>query len=121
MSVLTEVFAQARAVLAVTKAADKATIKRAYRKKVIEHAPDQDPEGFQRVRAAYEVLSNPFPTAKERLFHQLPHVPPPQIPQPQPPVEAVVLALLRQVVGRLPAADLLGPLCTPKPRKPSSP
>jgi tetratricopeptide (TPR) repeat protein len=44
--------------LGLAKDADKQAVKRAYFKLVKEHTPDGDPEGFQALREAYQVLSD---------------------------------------------------------------
>ena len=46
-------------VLGVERTADERTIKRAYFGLVRKFPPDQRPEEFKKVRAAYEVLSDP--------------------------------------------------------------
>lgn len=120
MSVLTQIFAEARAILDLPAAADKAAIKRAYRRKTIEHPPDQDPEGFRRIRESYELLSNPLAGARTRLLHQMPHAPPPSIPEARPPDEPLVVALLRQIVGGLTAEQVEGHLSAITPGKSGS-
>ena len=54
------------ALLGVSEDADAPALKRAYYKKVRQHPPEKDPELFQRIRAAYELLSDP-----ERRRHYL--------------------------------------------------
>jgi curved DNA-binding protein CbpA len=46
-------------VLDISPQASEDDVKRAYFRLVKLHRPDQDPEGFERVRRAYEILSNP--------------------------------------------------------------
>lgn len=41
-------------VLGIEEGCDRRTIKRAYARLIKQHHPEEDPEGFQRVRAAYE-------------------------------------------------------------------
>ena len=41
-------------ILGIAPTSDEATIKQAYAARIREHRPDRDPEGFRRVRAAYE-------------------------------------------------------------------
>lgn len=43
-------------ILGVPPEADFAQIKQAYFAKIKQHSPDNDPEGFKRVRKAYETL-----------------------------------------------------------------
>jgi len=47
---------EARQILGVSEHASEQEIRRAYLRRVAEHRPEQDPEGFQRVRQAYETL-----------------------------------------------------------------
>jgi|GEM_PF-6842401 len=47
---------EAREILGVERGDERAKIRRAYMKAVRAHPPERDPEGFQRVRAAYELL-----------------------------------------------------------------
>ncbi len=47
--------AEARSLLAVTARDDAKAVRRAYLRKVKQHKPERDPDGFQRVREAYEV------------------------------------------------------------------
>lgn len=117
MSVLIESFAAARRVLEVPTDADKAAIKRAYRRKTLEHPPDQDPEGFQLVRESYEALMHPVAAARPRLLHTLPHIAPPHVPEPEPPREPLVLGILRQVVASLPSEVVESHRAARKPRK----
>src|SRR3954469_9337109 len=64
-------------ILGITKSADAAEIKKAYRKKAIEYHPDKNPgdkeaeEKFKLAAEAYEVLSDPQKKAKYDQFgHQ---------------------------------------------------
>ncbi|WP_310554399.1 molecular chaperone DnaJ [Flavobacterium sp.] len=64
-------------ILGVTKSANEAEIKKAYRKKAIEHHPDKNPgdaaaeEKFKQAAEAYEVLSDPQKKAQyDRFGHQ---------------------------------------------------
>ena len=57
------------AVLGVEPAVDDAGIRAAYRAAVQAHPPERDPEGFRRVRAAYEALRDPRARI-ERLLAQ---------------------------------------------------
>lgn len=47
------------AVLGLPPTLNLAAVKRAYFDALARHPPHQDPEGFQRVRSAYEVLTRP--------------------------------------------------------------
>jgi curved DNA-binding protein CbpA len=46
-------------VLGIAPTGDLAAVKRAYFAALAKHPPHSDPEGFQRLRAAYEPLSSP--------------------------------------------------------------
>jgi hypothetical protein len=91
-------FEQARSALGIgDEENDPSVIKRAYRRAVIDHAPDTDPEGFRRVRDAYELLSDPWARAEQLLTRLLPEIPPPAPPAAPPaaPPGATAVALLR--------------------------
>jgi len=47
------------AVLGLAPTLDAAAVKRAYFAALARHSPHQDPEGFQRLRSAYELLTRP--------------------------------------------------------------
>lgn len=68
------------AVLGVSRDASPQDVRSAYRRKLREHRPESDPEGFQRVRQAYEVL-------REGGFEYEPVAPAPD-PLPREPLEA---------------------------------
>ncbi|MCI0485666.1 MAG: DnaJ domain-containing protein [Blastocatellia bacterium] len=55
-------------VLGVERNATEADIKQAYFKLVREHPPERDPEGFKRIRAAYEKLRADRERAETDLF-----------------------------------------------------
>jgi molecular chaperone DnaJ len=64
-------------ILGITKSADAAAIKKAYRKKAIEFHPDKNPgdaaaeENFKKAAEAYEILSDPQKKAKyDQYGHQ---------------------------------------------------
>ena len=102
-------FIHAREVLGVDEKADARTIKRAYRTLVADHPPDRDPDGFRRIRDAYELLTDPLERAEAILMSPTPYADFP------PSKETVVLApgqlalmALRAHVATLDAADLLG-------------
>ena len=54
--------------LGVNQNATEAEIKHAYFNRVREHSPERDPEGFKRIRAAYEKLSAATVRAVTDLF-----------------------------------------------------
>jgi curved DNA-binding protein CbpA len=87
---------------------DPAHVKRAYRDALRRHPPDRDAEGFRRVRAAYETLSDPRQALERALLSESPLVDPPLAPEaPKALPGTAALALLRAVVARLPAEELL--------------
>jgi hypothetical protein len=110
MSVITP-FEEARALLGVGLEEEPAAIKRAYRRQVLAHPPDLDPEGFRRVRSAYELLMEPGERAREILLHSQPAIEAPVIalPDSTPPVAATALALLRVLAARVDVSELLPP------------
>src|SRR5947207_5034270 len=55
-------------VLGIEREAGEAEIKRAYFAHVREHPPERDPEGFKRIRAAYEQLRERADRAETDLF-----------------------------------------------------
>lgn len=55
-------------VLGIERAASEAEIKQAYFAQVREHPPERDPEGFKRIRAAYEKLRAAGERAETDLF-----------------------------------------------------
>jgi curved DNA-binding protein CbpA len=55
-------------VLGIERDATEAEIKRAYFTRVREHPPERDPDGFKRVRAAYEQLRASKERAETDLF-----------------------------------------------------
>jgi len=102
MSLLTP-FEEARAALGLGEAEeDPAAIKRAYRRALAEHPPDTDPDGFRRVRDAYELLRDPWARAEELLLRPTPAAPPPAPPAAPPaaPRGATAVALLRMAATR---------------------
>src|SRR5438094_8911700 len=56
------------AVLEVDRGASAAEVRHAYRQQVRAHPPERDPEGFKRVREAYEVLRSPRKRAEITLL-----------------------------------------------------
>jgi hypothetical protein len=98
MSILSP-FEDARAALALGEAeSDPAAVKRAYRRALADHPPDTDPDGFRRIREAYELLRDPWAHVHEMLCNPAPQAPPPALPAPPPvpPRGATAVALLRQ-------------------------
>jgi curved DNA-binding protein CbpA len=55
-------------VLGVERTATEAEIKQAYFRLIREHPPERDPEGFKRIRAAYEKLRAGGERAETDLF-----------------------------------------------------
>ena len=62
-------------VLGLTRQTTMLDIKKAYFKLVREHPPEHDPEGFRRIRSAYEALRTP--AARADTDRQLVQPPPP--------------------------------------------
>ncbi len=60
------------AVLCVSHDASTEQISTAYYEGIRNHPPDRDPEGFKRIRAAYELLRDEESRAKLRLFGPAP-------------------------------------------------
>jgi len=56
-------------VLDINDSADDEQIKKAYLSKVRQHPPERDPDGFRRVRAAYEAVRTRKDRMAYRLFH----------------------------------------------------
>src|SRR5262249_4975115 len=54
--------------LGIERGASEAEIKQAYFTKVREHSPERDPDGFKRIRAAYEKLRSSGERAETDLF-----------------------------------------------------
>jgi hypothetical protein len=71
------VYGRARAVLQLEGEYSPSELKAAYRRAVRRAPPDRDPEAFQRVRAAYELLNNPLRGRQEWLLSNVPHCAPP--------------------------------------------
>jgi curved DNA-binding protein CbpA len=57
--------------LGIAPTLDSALVKRAYFTALAEHPPHRDPDGFARVRAAYEALSSPGSLAAAYLASPL--------------------------------------------------
>jgi hypothetical protein len=107
---LAEPYRAARELLGVLAGATPREVKRAYRRMAIAHPPDRDPEGFTRLRDAYELLSQPGPRAKELLEQKVPAVPPPPVVLPRVERGATAVAVLRMLAGRWDTDALLADL-----------
>ncbi len=70
------------AILGVPRTADDNQIKRAYFQAVRVHPPERDPEGFQRIRKAYERIRTAEDRAQTDLFLLQP---PPETPKRRRP------------------------------------
>lgn len=102
MSIL-DAFARARSLLELPAGeVDPQALKRAFRRKTAEWPPDREPERFQQVRAAYELLSSPLAHAKQLLERPTPDAPLPRAPSvgPLPPALAA-RRLLGRVISKL--------------------
>jgi len=102
MSVL-DSFARARELLGLSAdERDPRAIKQAYRRQAAAHPPDQDPEKFQALRAAYELLSDPLPFMDGWISQTTPDAALPAAPQVPPlPQAHTARALLAALVARL--------------------
>lgn len=83
-------------------------IKRAYRARVAAHPPDRDPEGFRRVREAYELVSQPEVAIGALLEPDTPVPAPSILPPPRIEGGVLLLAALRALTAGLDLAALLG-------------
>jgi len=100
---LTAPLADARRRLGLEPGADAQAVKRAYRRLTLEHPPDRDPEGFRRLREAYELLCRPLPALLARLRREAPLIEAAAAPGAVPSdASAVLAALFRDFVARLP-------------------
>jgi len=120
---LTRVFDEARATLGLDADADATAIRKAWRRAALECPPDKDPDGFRRKREAYELLNDPISRAEKMLFHAVPLVDPPPVPDhgPAEAEDTLPMALLRAVVGSLPAAVFQPAPKTARPAKTKTP
>ena len=55
-------------ILGVAPGADEAEVRAAYRAALRRHPPEGDPQGFKRLRAAYEAVRDPAAAASTALF-----------------------------------------------------
>lgn len=102
-------FIAAREVLGIEVGADIRAIRRAYRKRVAAHPPDRDPETFQEIRSAFELLTDPVASEGALLYKRRPHVPPPPLEsEPPPDLVEIHRVLVRYAVRHVTAEDLLG-------------
>ncbi|MBI3960079.1 MAG: J domain-containing protein [Chloroflexi bacterium] len=69
-------------VLQIERRADESAIKRAYFRLVRQYPPEQEPEKFQEIRVAYDLLRTPESRAKIDLFLLQP---PPSLPNRRRP------------------------------------
>jgi len=113
----TDPFAAALDALGLATLPDAPGLERAYREATLAHAPDQDPDGFQRVREAYELLQNPFEAGRRALVQPTPLVGPPRLPQRDPHARGELsVCLLRASARHVSARALLAP---PEPASPT--
>jgi curved DNA-binding protein CbpA len=113
-------YQEARALLGVSLEASPSDVKKAYRRLVIEHPPDADPEGFRRIRDAYELLTDTGERAREILLRPIPAVAPPSLPEldSHPAARgATAIALLRAIAARIDLNVLLGDTVVPGERR----
>jgi curved DNA-binding protein CbpA len=94
--------------LGLEPSADATSIKQAYRRATLAHPPDTDADGFREVRAAYELLADPWSSAREQLSAITCHAEPPAFAEHEPALRhALALDLLRAAVGRIDARLLV--------------
>jgi hypothetical protein len=101
---------------------DAAAIKRAYRRAVLAHPPDTDPEGFRRIRDAYELLRDPWTRLDALLVSPLPMAAPPAAPSeiPAAPRGATAIAVLRLAVQLADTEAWLAAPAAKTPRRPKA-
>jgi DnaJ-class molecular chaperone len=85
--------------------ADDANVQAAYVSGLREHPPERDPEGFQRLRDAYEQLRTRRRRLEYALFHQ----------QAVPTVAELAAHLLTRGTPRRPSAEQIRRALTTKP------
>ncbi len=91
-------------VLGVDVQADEAAVRDAYRAALRFHPPERDPEGFKRLRAAYEALRDPTQRVEaavcRRLWLDDQRIPTAEelgAPRPEPPAVDMLIAELRRL------------------------
>ena len=94
-------FLNARTTLGVSLTDDASEIKRAYRRAVAEHPPDRDPDGFRRIREAYELLSAPLKRAESMFFTREPSTAPLDLGLEPPRRGSLVEQMVRLAIARL--------------------
>lgn len=116
MSILDPLDDARRALALAPGETDAAAIKQAYRRAVAAHPPDVDPEGFRRVRDAYELLREPWARLEALLLSRLPMTPPPAPPAevPSPPPGTTAVALLRLSVQMADTSEWAAPPKRPR-------
>ncbi len=94
--------------LGLTGIEDPASIKAAYRRLLVLHPPDRDPEGFRRIRSAFEALKDPGVGARDRLLRPLPASDPPRLAAAEPAaVGMTAVAVLRLIAAQAEPRALL--------------
>ncbi len=89
----------AREKLGLADDCSEEVLRRAYRKGILEHPPDRDPDGFRAIREAYELLRNPVRPMRERLRHPLPLTSPAEMTETGPSVSTRTLTELVRVLA----------------------
>lgn len=74
-------------------------IKNAWRRAAREHPPETDPAGFERVRAAYEMVRDPASYARTLLDGPVPEFPPAKNPHGAPTPLQASESLLRYLLA----------------------
>ena len=66
---------EAASVLHLDADADEAEVRAAYLEQIKAHPPDTDPEAFEQIRDAYELMSDPQRRVRHLLFSADPNAP----------------------------------------------
>lgn len=90
---------EAQSLLGLTAGADDEQVRQAYLSKVREFPPDKDPEAFERIRDAYELLKDRRTRARQVLHSPEPYQPLPEL--------LAGLGPVRHFVGPRPWIDAL--------------